>query len=652
MIVPSTLISRETPAAKGELWDASSLFIANWISGVTVRSAYMTDVVASKSTTESRILRAGKPSRSVTFTVTAFDRDAMPIVQALMMRAGSARSIVPLYPDQAKLIEPAGQNLQCTSLTGRRYMPGGRCVIAKARSSSHFMTWTVCDITSINGDTITLAQAPGDFPAGSRVYPAIEGDLVLNSRVVAMTNEVLNGQLTFRETDGLSALDPTTAPGINPADFDTHNGLPIFDLITDWKSVATGVHRVGSTAAVGTGMYTEVYGARPYVVTESSFTAMSRETAARVIRFWDSRGGRCYPFWAMTPVSEFTVITQVGNVLYVKATGALIDWSYRPYIGVRYGDGRVIRKVTAYSRANDTDAITLDAPINLGGIKSVSSAYIMRFNTDEMIERWITDDKMTTSLSLIETDDRTVLTNVDTDIEDRNYGGDGDVGVEDEADLGDDDDPTNDPDGGDGNVDPFNLFKQFKFCRDNSDTGLWIRSADIPQYPFTVRGDVYDGPNKVGVACMYVGTETYTNAGVLVRSYTEVANCADASCNDDACWDCESVQLVPLNVTITGADSEDCDFFDGQYAITYDGTWHSPVPENLTGCADAQAYATIFCWQGSWWLSLIVPNCSCQRIWTQKACGELPKPTAWRFHRGVKADGNAGGGGVAVTEEV
>lgn len=530
MSIPSTLVSAESAAGKDDLWDLSSLFIANWVTNVEIADAWLTDVVSSKSVSESRICRLSKPYRTIGFNITTLEKSATTLVHSMMLRAGMARSLLPLYPDVGKLVSQANSgsvSILIDDATYKRFFNNGRVAICTPRQDARILSWeikTVAVVVPSGGNTSInfTTNLANTWAAGSRVYPLIEAELVFNSRAAVITDDKLSGSMTFRETVGNPGLPALVTPGTVPIGWPVHSdGLPIFNLPIDWEGISIGSQRAGASAPVGVDTYNEAYGTYPMGTWDVSMTKLSRASAWDVLRFFDSRGGRAFPFWFVSPVSNFDVVNISGTSITVKAIGPEYDWNFRPYLAFVGRDGTCqVRHVTGHSRSGPNDVLTIDSVIaySLTTLRRCSVSKISRFSSDELIETWITPSIMRTNLPIIEVTDKAVNTEFN--------------------DTSGCNSLMPDPEDTETETPKFFQFRQAHGCQDGALVDAWLRVTDIPYLPFFIKTKGECVPN----ACVFFLNDgrPKTSHGKLIDDFDVMESCIPCDdCPEPPCYDCE-----------------------------------------------------------------------------------------------------------------
>ncbi len=411
--ISSPLVPAAGSATAGELWELPDSLRADWKSGVYLRTGFSTDVTAANSLSEERRALMGKPRRILSFNVTSlYQADAMPLL-AYCARRASAGSSIPLYCDVSFLASPAsGSTLTLMSAPStRRFCVGGRVLVMLPRRRLTAAAHELHRVSAIDdgAKTITLIGAlASTFPAGSRVFPVIESRLQLVSEFTVLNDQMLTGQFDAQETPGRSALSVLQAGNTVPAgmSFDDVDGLPIFDFALDWGAVKQGVARDGGYAQNGRAEVGQFYGTRPRFTFNLPLILKGRAESMRLVRFFESRMGRAFPFWFIDNLRLFIPSAKTSTTLDVPKLTPANLWNFIDNIGILLANGtRIVRTITSRTTIGSIDRLTLANALpsfNLADVKRMSAARLVRFSSDELVENWITDEHMRTSVGLTE----------------------------------------------------------------------------------------------------------------------------------------------------------------------------------------------------------------------------------------------------------
>ena len=294
----------------------------------------------------------------------------------------------------------------------------------------------------LNPKTSTEGTRPG-----SRIYPALETDMGFQQSSDVITRRVSSAFVNADETPGVTAHAPIVDIGdlslwtVNTVEFNLDDTTPLGDNIqvpvleasSDYTAIEMGSEAIGDTMQVGIGRKKYRYGDNKFYF-ELPYTCLNRADAFQLIRFFQSRGGRLLPFFLTPPVSQFDIksIVDQGNLTKVTVVdNGLIDgddYSSRERIVGKY--------LSFYDKANASyvvkqidsvgESVAHPGHLNifLEGASNITSeagvgygrcgiAHLCRFDTDEMVETWITTEHFQTVLTAVELQDEK---NVNIDI--------------------------------------------------------------------------------------------------------------------------------------------------------------------------------------------------------------------------------------------
>lgn len=296
--------------------------------------------------------------------------------------------------------------------------------------AAHILQWAVDDIDtlipqSIGLDRVAFEAEPGSHAFGavwnplSRVglgrgllFPVMETDLELGNILDAETDSIHGGKIVLVETPGPTALDPQIAAGTTPDGYDSYTiatiEYPILHLPIDWNGVQTGVFRVGKRDRAGITTTIQVFGANPGATFRLPFFNTTRQEAFDLLEFFDSRGGRSFPFILTTPSPLLVVSSIITDLQFtVPQGGNERDWELYKYIGVTVkatGVRSVHEIVTVADNLDGTFIITLIEPLpeTDATLMELGTAHLCRFDTDALDEQWLTDNVGTVTLDCIE----------------------------------------------------------------------------------------------------------------------------------------------------------------------------------------------------------------------------------------------------------
>jgi hypothetical protein len=333
------------------------------------------------------------------------DREDMWSMLHHIARSATSRSLIPLYPDRTRAELPAtGSAIDCDT-RWRRIYPGQRVAVAAPRRGlSSQPDFEVGTVSAISPALITLTSSLSKtYPKDSYVYPLIEVDpSEARYAIRAMTGSKGQLRLAMSETPGRSAIPALTIPGLPIA----YNGHPVLR----WEAAGDGDPSVGyvhelRVQSSGRGRVIDKSQARPRLMVRDARRTVSRAQWYEIAKTFDACKGMTSSFIFTVPLSPIEPVSVSGSTLVVRAVGPVQDWARIPYVSVRKVDGsNVIRKVSSVNRSSGSDSLTLSEVLglDLSEIAFVSIAVLARFESEELVESWVTDEMAVVSFSIIE----------------------------------------------------------------------------------------------------------------------------------------------------------------------------------------------------------------------------------------------------------
>ena len=411
---PSTVQpATSLPANERDVWDLAYIPLVDWTAGVEIASSYNTRVSGTLSVAEQRRQLKDRPRRSQRVFLKTMTREDTYKASTLLMRMAQQPFLMPVYPDRFRLqadITTSDNAITLPNADGySRFYSGQRVLIASIDSARRYTSWERAVIDTVVGDTITMtANFGANYSAGSVIFPLMECQLAFNSSMSMVTDSHAEGQITGIERVGNMGILPYTTPGSNPPSFDvTSDGLPILDLQQAWNLENDfGVLREGGYSGSGNAEVATTYGTYPLWTWRVSIRSLNRENAFKLIEFFDSRAGRCYPFVMLHPMHEIADVQSIGASDIVARLNYPYDhFDYRPRIYVKLYDGTVqVRNVSSVVAGAQDTTINVDTPwsptFTASEIKRASFATTARFDSDELIQQWRTDGMMDSGITV------------------------------------------------------------------------------------------------------------------------------------------------------------------------------------------------------------------------------------------------------------
>ena len=419
LIASTGVLSTATPTLISDLWLPHAIPMHDWAKALKLSSRFETTVDESQEGDEQRVGLRIRPTRTQTMRATAFDRADVEHLKNLQRRGSTARSLMPLHSDQVPLTgNPSGNTYNCDTFD-RRLFAGGFVIVVKDDGALVATDFLVAIIVSLTTTQITLDRNLGSVLKKGILFPGMEVEMELKERGKSITDRVETIEITSTESAGQTVLPLST--NLNSFDntrFSTgFNGLPIFDREPDWKTVRTGQHRIANRKKLGTGVIFDVSGDRTRETFEMSYiagpsnneTGRRRRDAMDFVRFFESRAGKLFPFWLFSPLDQINLrtIDMTFNKILVETTLDIADWDQYKFIGLQekgkeFGGSHMHSIQSIQDFGGGFHEITLGEStvvirgIGLEGFERVTTAHLVRFDSDELKENWVTDETMIT----------------------------------------------------------------------------------------------------------------------------------------------------------------------------------------------------------------------------------------------------------------
>jgi hypothetical protein len=407
-LVASTPVAIESdPTSGSDLWGLSRLFIMSWIEGFQLSTTWITNIEVAQSGAEKRVSVTGKPDRIATVTILAMKNRESWLILNHIRRMGRCRSYLPIYSDFSKLtsaVSTSATVLPCDTTT-RRLFAGQTIAIAYPSRSTEYVTFELATILSLTITAITLtAGVSQGYPINARIFPLMEVDVMINGQWDMLTGRQIRAQIVAKETMGPSALPPLAHPGDSTA-YATFGGYPIFYERPQWDTISEGYQGLANIVQSGISTLFEIIGPRSRFLMARNFQYLTRASFWKVLTFFDLCSGRTFPFWGISSLAPWEIVSVSTTQIVVIAAGPLKDWEGISTIAVvqRSTNTPYLSAIASVTRASGNDTLTVSLPsIPSGDIREVCPAFLMRFTKDELVETWQSDQVVKTSAELVE----------------------------------------------------------------------------------------------------------------------------------------------------------------------------------------------------------------------------------------------------------
>ena len=368
-------------------------FPPNWRDGYTITYEYKTGIFTTRAAREQRRAARSTPRSQVQFTVTCSAEDLGTLDR--FMVAQQAREI--LLPDMSRHVRTAaalavgGASVVLQSIPPWLVEDATIVLIYGAQSESY-------QVAAIAGSTVTLSTASGDqWPAGSRVCPALPGRLDESIAVNNVTTTVAEATINLAVTPGSDQNADAGGP------IEVFNGREVFVFDPNWASAMRGnfshpTDAVDFDRGVIATYVPISFGTRIRQVQLMLPTQNDRTEAVNFFRRMKGQRGEFYvPTWqndlvpaapAAAGASQFRVAGSDTWSTYG------LDTVHRAIV-LRTLGGEFYRRVTAITTDGVDTFIAVDPPLPAdisADTVAISWALVCRFGTDRIDLKCVTDE--------------------------------------------------------------------------------------------------------------------------------------------------------------------------------------------------------------------------------------------------------------------
>jgi hypothetical protein len=328
-----------------------------------------------------------------------------------LRRMTDARFQVPLYCDQRDILAAylSTDDTIFVDTTVGRWAVGARVAIVQLGLSGSYSSHTMHIIADMQDDRLAFTAALGvNVPAQSIVVPMLDCEILLETEASHATNCLAEVSLSVSEVEGASQLPPTKAD--TPTGGQTFEGVPILDVEPDWSGAV--VHRRdrhGVEFSSGRGRSVSAYAARSRQGHDLEFTN-ERAEAWRLVELFDTRRGRLRSFWAVDHENIWVPAQLDPGFVSIVPLGPLDDVQEElenAQVGLVMEDGTIyVRNVTTVESVltvyRFTVSPSLPGGLDVDDVFRVARARRVRFESDEMTEKWTTAGLCTVRFKIIE----------------------------------------------------------------------------------------------------------------------------------------------------------------------------------------------------------------------------------------------------------
>lgn len=359
----------------------------NWADGILERVTYLSGITASSTDVEQRRKLRLHPRRSFEMSFVR-NRETRARLDNFLAGNGANEFMLPLWHEQLRLPYDGSPVADLTTITwpagtldGREFLPDTLALIVGKNPD----IYDVVKITSVVGDTISLASAPVQLQGvPARIVPLRKARITDKSEINNVTNQV--GQLTIRaEVVDYNTYDPEEDWGYC---------APLFRFRVNWASNVTVAHERNTYEYdVETGAVETIDpGQRDRTSTRVALTFTGRDETSAFRKFLAAARGKAVRFWAPSFTGDIIPVGSIEGLSFdalpsgfAEAFGMPQD--SRKTIGIVFRDGRptIYRTITSVAKFGGNERFYVDVPmppIDKADVERIQFMLPSRFDQD------------------------------------------------------------------------------------------------------------------------------------------------------------------------------------------------------------------------------------------------------------------------------
>lgn len=362
---------------------------ANWSGSLSVSRKYLTSVFNASDSSEIRKVLRKTPLLSMSGDAVFMSQKASAQAWQFMRARALGQNVLPFYPDGQYMTQTNTTYKLFADTAYRRYAAGGLVMAVRYTEDQSVDHYDVLRIVSVEADgLVTESEVTNSYSSGDFICPAIACYPSFGADTQAnITGN--KGTISF----GADEVYGDTAIGVeNPSYTPTEIlGHPVFDFdINERDDIDMSVGIQGDLSQQGRGFWFYGQGSLPYTTQTLDMLIDNRADFWDVIGFFNLVRGRGKSFWIRN-YSCFIEPVDEGSGFIVVADLSASDWSTLSRVWVEDSNGAVdIVEVTLIEEVSEGVKIYFDTPSVTPSL--YYQALIVRLDSDELVENWITDE--------------------------------------------------------------------------------------------------------------------------------------------------------------------------------------------------------------------------------------------------------------------
>jgi hypothetical protein len=360
----------------------------DWSNGVKEKLSFLTDLLMAETGTEQRRKLRSTPRRTFAFDFLVNGSERRYMESALYAWTSMVWAL-PIWPDGQRLGTGAAIVTGATEIlvdtTHRDYSAGGLGILVQ--DGSHY---EVVQVDTVTDSTLTLVHpVSGNWPAGSRIYPARTARLDKSPQLSRSGAEWQGGNVSFLIIEPCTWSTVTGLP--------QYRGIDVLEILPDTDGAVDDYEREFQTIDGDTGiMTTDDTAGLGFPITGFNFWIRGAAQRDQMRAIFYKLAGKVGEMWVPTWKTDMVLASQVldnaqeleieliGYTLFINGQMGRRDVRIELYSGVIY----YRRVLSSATDSTTTEHLALDAPFVTGftpaQVRRISYMTLSRQINDEV----------------------------------------------------------------------------------------------------------------------------------------------------------------------------------------------------------------------------------------------------------------------------
>jgi hypothetical protein len=367
----------------------------NWASPLLERLQWLTDIMVAENGTEQRVSHRAYPRRSWEYRL-LLQND---IASAFETRGFAWQALpytVPIWRDWQPLaadLAAGASTIPCTT-ANKSFVAGAPALLWASETN-----YEAVQVASVSANQITtVAPTQNAWPKGTRLIPMRSARLLQALAMQRATANIMEAVVDWDEDPGVNEGD------LGSISLPTYQGFPVY-LVPPERSRPSNRSFTRAWYLIdGTPGIRAVYPKGTYPQDQWDFTWLLQgwNDIASLRGLLSMMKGRLNPVWFPTWQRDFILAAALGSTdtnIVVNDVGYSLYVQQHPMrrdLYIRLNDGTYfLRRITASSRGNGTETLTLDSAlgraVSPSDVLIISFLDLRRLDQDQVEFAWLTD---------------------------------------------------------------------------------------------------------------------------------------------------------------------------------------------------------------------------------------------------------------------